>query len=105
MYHESYLETGLHNHEIVLGGSQNPLAIICDIYGCDRPSKSFDGCDCSLQAVEPIHTNTAVFRPNGNVTITCIVSQTCSDRKRDCKNTMGRRIELPGAAAVIGQLR
>lgn len=55
-----YLEICLDHHQVVLGGGQYPLAIICDNNG-DGPSQSLDGCHCFVQTVRAIQSDAAVF--------------------------------------------
>lgn len=68
---QAYLVCGLDNHEVVLGCGQNPLAIIGDIYCCDRAAQPWNSCVGACQAPLTVQPYLTIIRSNDNISLPC----------------------------------
>ena len=72
----TYLEDCFDNHEVLVGGSQDPFSVKGDIYGCDGRSQAWDGSVCSGQRFVAVEPDLAVIRSNHYVAIPYTRKQT-----------------------------
>lgn len=68
---QTHLVCGLHNHEVVLGCGENPLAIIGDIHCSDGATQSRNSCVGSCQAPLTVQPYLTIIRSNDNISLAC----------------------------------